>query len=136
MVVPLVRRERTSDAAAFCPRLEGACGRFRAAGPAGLPPRAAPRLRQPPAAQRGRFAHRADAARPHRHLDDPDLHPRGRGAAEEPGPRPAPAGGEIVAAVAAVARMSEATSGIDDRATCPGYRFAHPGYGTGTMKPP
>ncbi len=57
----------------------------------GLAACAAPRLRQPPAAQRRGPAHRADPARPHRHLDHPDLHPCGRGAAEEPGPRPASA---------------------------------------------
>ena len=62
---------------------------------AGLAARAAPRLRQPPAAQRRRPAHRADAARPHRYLDHADLYPRGRGAAEKPGARPASAGGEV-----------------------------------------
>ena len=102
MAVSLVRRERTSDAAAFCARPEGTGGRRRARAAAGLAARAAPRLRQPSAAQRRRSAHRADAARPHRHLDHADLYPCGRGAAEEPGARPAPAGGEV--AIAAHAR--------------------------------
>ncbi|MGY4500181.1 site-specific recombinase XerD [Bradyrhizobium sp. GM24.11] len=79
----------------FAPRLEGARGRFGASGPPGLPARATARLCQPPPAQRRGLAHRADPARPHRHLDDPDLYPCGRGAAEEPGARPAPAGGEV-----------------------------------------
>ena len=61
---------------------------------AGQPACAAACVCQPSAAQRRRLAHRADAARPHRYLDHPDLHPCGRGAAEEPGARPASAGGE------------------------------------------
>ena len=43
------------------------------------------------------LAHRADAARPRRHLDHADLHPRARRAAQEPGARPASAGGGAVA---------------------------------------
>ena len=99
MAVSLVRRERTSDAAAFRPRPEGARGRGRAGAAAGQPACAASRLRQPSAAQRRRPAHRADAARPHRHLDHADLHPCGRGTAEEPGARPASAGGEVSVAL-------------------------------------
>ncbi len=79
----------------FARDLKEARGRLGPAGPAGLPARAAPRLCQPPPAQWCRFAHRADPARPHRHLHDPDLHPCGRGASEEPGARPASAGGEV-----------------------------------------
>jgi len=47
------------------------------------------------AAQWGGFAHRADAARPHRYLDHADLYPCGGGAPEEPGARPPSPGGEI-----------------------------------------
>ena len=38
----------------------------------------------------------ADAARPRRHLDHADLHPRAGGAAQEPGARPASAGGQMI----------------------------------------
>jgi len=70
---------------------------------AGLAPRlvspacAASRLCEPSPAQRRGSSHRADPARPHRHLDHADLHPRSGRAAEEPGARPAPAGGEAIA---------------------------------------
>ena len=70
--------------------LAGAAGLRRGTG---QPARAAPCLRQPPPAERRRPARGADAARPRRYLDHPDLHPRAGGAAEEPGARPAPAGG-------------------------------------------
>ena len=95
MAVSLLRRERPSDAAAFCPRPEGTGGRLRPRAAAGVAACAAPCLCQPPAAQRRRPAHRADPARPHRYLDHADLYPCGRGAAEEPGARPASAGGEV-----------------------------------------
>ncbi len=42
------------------------------------PARPAPRLRQPPAPERGRSPHRAGIAGPRRHLDDADLHARPR----------------------------------------------------------
>ena len=61
-----------------------------AAGPA-QPACAAPRLRQPSAAERRRSALGPDPARTRRHLHHADLHPRAGGAAEEPGARPAPA---------------------------------------------
>ena len=80
MAVSFVRRKRTSDAAAFRARPEGARGGRRSGAAAGQPARAASRLRQPPSAQRRRFAHRADAAWPYRHLDHADLYPCGRGA--------------------------------------------------------
>src|SRR6476660_783661 len=95
MAVSFVRRKRTSDAAAFCARLERTGGRVGSRTTVGVAARAAPCLRQPPPAQWRGFAHRADAARPHRYLDHPDLHPRGRGATKEPGARPAPAGREV-----------------------------------------
>ena len=57
------------------------------------PARTAPRLRQPPAAQRRRFARGADPARPRRHLDYADLYPRAGRAAESAGARPASADG-------------------------------------------
>ena len=63
---------------------------------AGQPACAAPRLRQPSAAERRRPARGADAARPRRHLDHADLHPRAGGTAQEPGARPAPAGGKAL----------------------------------------
>ncbi len=85
MAVSLLWRERTSDAAAFCPRPERAGGIRRASAASGLSACAAPCLCQPSPAQRGRFAHRADAAWAHRHLDHTDLHPCGRGAPQEPG---------------------------------------------------
>ena len=50
MAVSLFRRERPSDAAAFCPRPEGAGGGIGPRAAAGLAARAAPRLCQPPAA--------------------------------------------------------------------------------------
>jgi integrase/recombinase XerD len=81
----LVRRERTSDAAAFRARPQGTGGGLRPGAAAGQPACAAPCLRQSPAAQRRRSAHRADAARPYRYLDHADLHPCGRGAPEKPG---------------------------------------------------
>src|ERR1700676_2749996 len=95
MAVSLLWRERPSDTATFCPRPEGARGIRRASATAGLSACAAPCLRQPSPAQRRRSAHRADAARPHRHLDHADLHPCGGRAVEEPGARPASAGGAI-----------------------------------------
>src|SRR5207253_1589955 len=98
MAVSLVRRERTSDAAAFCPRPEGACGRVGARAEAGFATRAAPRLCKSPPAQWRRLAHRADAARPHRYFDHADLHPCGGRAPQEPGARPASARGKIAAA--------------------------------------
>src|SRR4029453_3131424 len=49
MVVSLLRRERPSDAAAFCPRPEGAGGGIGPRAAAGLAARAAPRLCQPSA---------------------------------------------------------------------------------------
>ena len=55
--------------------------------------RAAPCVRQPSAAQRRRSARGTDAARPRRHLDDPDLYPRAGRTPQEPGARSAPAGG-------------------------------------------
>src|SRR5205085_2793662 len=99
MAVSLVWRERTLDAAAFRARPEGTGGIGRTSAAAGQPARAAPRVCQPPLAQRRRLAHRADAAWPHRYLDNPDLHPRGRGAAEEPGARLASIGREVGARV-------------------------------------
>ena len=63
------------------------------AGRQGQPARAAPCLREPPAPERRGFAGRAGAARPFRHLDDADLHPCARRAAEEHGARPASDGG-------------------------------------------
>ena len=92
MAVPLLRRERPPHPPAFCPRTEGARRGRRAARRAGEPACAAPRLRQPPPAQRRRPAGGADAARPRRHLDHTNLHPRAGGAAQEPGARPASAG--------------------------------------------
>ena len=99
MAVSLLRRKRTSDAAAFRARPERTRGGLGPRAAAGEPARAAPRLCQPPAAQRRRFAHRADAARPHRYFDHADLYPCGRGAPEEPGARPPSAGGEVDAFV-------------------------------------
>src|SRR5438477_12959512 len=99
MAVSLVRRERTLDEAAFRARPEGTGGIGRPGAAAGQPARAAPRICQPSLAQRRRLAHRTDAALPHGYLDHPDLHPRGRGAAEEPGARPASIGGEVGARV-------------------------------------
>ena len=68
---------------AFRPRIEGARRGAAGIAPARLSAaRAAPRLRQPSAAERRRSARGADAARPRRHLDHADLHPRaGRAAA-------------------------------------------------------
>ena len=85
MAVSLVRRKRAPDAAAFRARTEGARGIDRPRAAAGQPACAASCLCQPPAAQRRRSAHRADAARPYRYLDHADLYPCGRGAAEKPG---------------------------------------------------
>ena len=93
MAVPLVRRKRASEPPAFRPRAESARRRRGPEGRAGQPACAAPRLRQPPAAERRRPARGADAARPCRHLDHADLHACAGGAAQEPGARPAPAGG-------------------------------------------
>ena len=59
-------------------------------GGARQPARAAPRLRQPPVAERRGLARRAGAARPRRHLDDANLHPRARRARQGDGARPAP----------------------------------------------
>src|SRR6266404_5350058 len=95
MAVSLVRRERTFDAAAFCARPEGVGGVSRTGAAAGQPACVAPRLCQPFAAQWRRSAHRADTAWSHRYLDHADLHPCGRRAPEEPGARPASAGGEV-----------------------------------------
>src|ERR1051326_4419930 len=89
MAVPVVRRERTSDAPASRARAQSAGRRRRPARRSDKPARAAPRLRQPFAAQRCRPARGADAARPRGHFDDSNLHARARGAAEESGPRPA-----------------------------------------------
>ena len=50
VAVSLLRRERPSDAAAFCARPEGAGGGIGPGAAAGLAARAAPRLCQPPAA--------------------------------------------------------------------------------------
>ena len=61
----------------------------------GEPACAAARLREPPPAQRRGSPHRADAARPRRHLDHADLHACAGGAAEKPGARPPPAGGDL-----------------------------------------
>src|ERR1700704_1685041 len=85
MAVSLVRRERTFDAAAFRARPEGTGRRRRAGTPAGQSACGAACVREPPAAQRRRFAYRADAAGPYRYLDHADLHPCGRGAPEKPG---------------------------------------------------
>jgi integrase/recombinase XerD len=57
---------------------------------AGQPARAAPRLRQPPLAERRRPARGAGAARPRRHFDDANLHPRARRTRQGDGARPAP----------------------------------------------
>ena len=62
----------------------------------GQPACAASRLRQSPAAERRGPARGADAARPCRHFDHADLHPRAGGTAQEPGARPAPAGGKAL----------------------------------------
>ena len=80
---------------AFARDLKAAAAAAGLRGRPGQPARAAPRLRQPPAAERRGPAHRAGAARPRRHLDDADLHPRPRRAPEEHGPRPAPADGRV-----------------------------------------
>src|ERR1700739_3080738 len=100
MAVSLVRRKRTSDAATFCARPQGTGGSGRPSAPAGQPPRAVSCVREPPPAQRRRFAHRADAAGPHRYLDHANLHPCGRRTPEKPGARPASAGGEIASCAA------------------------------------
>ena len=94
MAVSVIRRKRPSDPPAFRPRAQGAGRRCGTRRRAGQPARAAPCLRQPPAAERRRPARGADAARPCRHLDHADLHACAGGAAEEPGARPASAGGE------------------------------------------
>ena len=96
MAVSLVRRERPPEPAAFRPRPEAAGGGLRSGTAAGQPACVAARLRKPSPAQRRRSAHRADAARPYRYLDHPDLHPCGRRAPEEPGARPASAGTEMM----------------------------------------
>src|SRR5262249_42200922 len=107
MAVPLLRRERSFDATAFCARPEGArIGRGHRA-PTGFAACIAPRFRKPPAPQRRRFADRADAARPYRHLDDTDLHPCGRRAAQKPGARPAPACGKVTILVCCSAAARE-----------------------------
>src|SRR3984893_9560445 len=108
MAVSLVRRERTFDAAAFRARPQGTRRRRRTGAAAGLTARVASCLRQPPLAQRRRFAHRADAAWPYRYLDHADLHPCGRGAPEKPGPRPASAGGEVALRFAALTSFPSA----------------------------
>ena len=99
MAVSFLRRKRPSDPATFCARPQGACGFGRTGAAAGLAARAAPRLRQSSLAQRRRPAHRANAARPHRHIDNPDLYPCGRRAPEKSGARSASAGGEVVSKV-------------------------------------
>ena len=58
MAVPVVRRERPSQPPAFRARPQSACGGRRPRGRAGQPACAAPRLRQPPAAERRRSARR------------------------------------------------------------------------------
>ena len=95
MAVSLVRRERPPDAPAFRARPQGARGGGRAEAETGQPARAAPCLREPPAAERRGSPLGADPARPRRHLDHADLHPRAGGTAEEPGARPSSAGGAI-----------------------------------------
>src|SRR5436190_3367504 len=88
MVVSFVWGERSLDAPACRARTQGArpCGWL--APRAGEPARAETRVREPPPAKRGRLAGRPDAPRARRHLDDPDLYPRARGTAQEPGARP------------------------------------------------
>ena len=93
MAVPLIRRQRPSHPSALRPRAQGAGGCRRTASGAGESARAAPRLRQPPPAQRRRPARGADAAWARRHFHHPDLHPRPRRAPEKPGARSAPLGG-------------------------------------------
>src|SRR3984885_7310239 len=79
---------------------------------AGFTTRAAPRLPQPSFAQRRRPAHRANAARPHRHIDDPDLHPCGRRAPEKSGARSASAGRGVASKIGTLATLS-APAGFD-----------------------
>ena len=90
---PSFGEQRPSHPPALRPRAQGARGRRRIASGAGEPARAAPRLRQPPPAQRRRPARGADAAWPRRHFHHPDLHPRPRRAPEKPGARSASVGG-------------------------------------------
>ena len=56
----------------------------------------APRLRQPPARPRRRPALGAKDARPRRHLDHPDLHPRAQRASARPGPGSSPPGAKAL----------------------------------------
>ena len=89
--VSLAVRERISAAAGFRARSEGAGGPRRHCRGKGLAARAAPRLRQPSAAERRRSQGRPAVARPRRHIDDPDLHPCAGGKAGAAGQRPSPA---------------------------------------------
>jgi hypothetical protein len=79
------------DTPAFRARAEGARRLRRDPVAPRQPACAATCLRESPPAQRRRSSHRADTARPHRHFDDADLHPRRRGTAQEPRARPASA---------------------------------------------
>ena len=93
MAVPVLRRERPPHPPARRARTQEPGGRRRHRARAREPACAAPRLREPSAAERRRSARGADPARSCRHLDHADLHPRARRAAQEPGARPASAGG-------------------------------------------
>ena len=84
-------RERLPAAPGLRPRPEGPGGARRHRRGEDLAACAAPRLRQPPAAERRRPARRAATARPCRHLDDADLHACAGGAAGAAGQRPSPA---------------------------------------------
>src|SRR4051812_5621003 len=95
MAVPVVWRERASDAPAFRARSEGARCRDGAQTKAGEPACAAPCLCKSLTAERRRPALRADAARACGYLDHADLHACARRAAEKPCPRPASIGREL-----------------------------------------
>ena len=72
---------RADDAAGV---LEDLRDYARAAGVRESPAHPPPQLRHPPPRARRRPAHGADDARPRRHLDHPDLHPRPPAAAAQP----------------------------------------------------
>ena len=83
------QRERTHDAAGLCPRSETRRLGGRSFACAREPARAAPRLREPPPAERRRSQGRAGPARPRRHFDHADLYPRARRTRQGDGAGPA-----------------------------------------------
>ncbi|CAA9339379.1 MAG: Site-specific tyrosine recombinase XerD, partial [uncultured Microvirga sp.] len=89
------QRDRSSDPTGLRPGPETRGRGGGAARRPGQPACAAPRLCEPPSAERRRSSRHPGAFGPRRHLDDADLHPRPRRAAEEHGARPAPDGRRI-----------------------------------------